>query len=63
MIFRFKRTETLTIIDTIGGQQEHAWVGKIAPTLKASHYKFPPCVVLESEKGKERQDNEDVKPV
>lgn len=40
-------TETQTIlIDSIGGNAEHAWWGGCCATLKASHYKFPPCVVL-----------------
>ena len=33
------------IIDSIGGQAERGWMGKVAPTLKATHYKFAPCVV------------------
>ena len=37
---------TTCIIDTIGGQAERGWQGEIAPTLKASHYKFPPCVTV-----------------
>lgn len=32
------------LIDSIGGQAERGWEGDIAPTLKASHYKFPPVV-------------------
>lgn len=32
------------IIDSIGGQAERGWEGDIAPTLKASHYKFPPVI-------------------
>lgn len=34
------------LIDSIGGQAERGWKGEIAPTLKASHYKFPPCVTV-----------------
>ena len=34
------------IVDSIGGQAERGWVGEIAPTLKASHYKFAPCVAV-----------------
>ncbi len=33
------------ILDSIGGQAERGWMGKVAPTLKATHYKFAPCVV------------------
>ena len=39
-------TETRTIIiDSIGGQSERAWWGGVSPSLKATHYKFPPCIV------------------
>lgn len=34
------------MIDTIGGQAEHLWFGDCAPTLKATHCKSPPCVVI-----------------
>lgn len=34
------------LIDSIGGQSERGWVGEVAPTLKASHYKFPPSVAV-----------------
>jgi len=34
------------IIDSIGGQAERGWEGDVAPCLKASHYKFPPCVTV-----------------
>jgi DNA (cytosine-5)-methyltransferase 1 len=33
------------IIDSIGGQAERGWMGKVAPTLKATHYKSAPCIV------------------
>lgn len=33
------------LMDSIGGQAERGWIGDIAPTLKAVHYKFAPCVV------------------
>lgn len=33
------------IIDSIGGQAERGWEGEVAPTLKATHYKCPPCVM------------------
>ena len=36
------------ILDNIGGQGERGWSGDISPTLKASHYKFPPCVTSQS---------------
>lgn len=36
------------IVDSIGGQAERAWEGDVAPCLKASHYKSPPCVMLEN---------------
>lgn len=43
-------TEKRTIlIDSIGGQNEVAWWGGCCGTLKAVHYKFPPCVVLEED--------------
>ena len=38
----------IVIVDTIGGQAERGWEGDIAPTLKATHYKFPPCVAVPS---------------
>jgi DNA (cytosine-5)-methyltransferase 1 len=34
----------VAMIDSIGGQAERGWEGETAPTLKASHYKFAPCV-------------------
>lgn len=34
------------ILDSIGGQAERGWESDIAPTLKASHYKFPPSVAV-----------------
>ena len=34
------------IVDSIGGQAERGWVGEIAPTLKATHYKCAPCVTV-----------------
>ena len=34
------------IIDSIGGQAERGWEGEISPCLKASHYKFAPCVAI-----------------
>ena len=34
------------VIDSIGGQAEAAKETNIVPTLKASHYKFPPCIAL-----------------
>ena len=37
-------TQQTGIIDSIGGQAERGWEGDIAPTLKASHYKFPPVI-------------------
>ena len=33
------------VLDSIGGQAESARTTQTAPTLKASHYKFPPCVM------------------
>lgn len=33
------------VLDSIGGQAESARATQTAPTLKASHYKFPPCVM------------------
>jgi DNA (cytosine-5)-methyltransferase 1 len=38
-------------MDSIGGQAESGWVGKIAPTLKATHYKMPPCVAIQGSAG------------
>lgn len=43
---------TICIIDSIGGQAERGWESKIAPTLKATHYKFPPSVAMEFNEGK-----------
>ena len=40
----YHQNSSLCIIDTIGGQAERAWEGEVAPTLKATHYKMPPCV-------------------
>ena len=37
--------EEMCIIDSIGGQAERAWIGDVAPCLKATHYKNPPCIV------------------
>ena len=34
------------MIDSIGGQAERGWVGEVAPTLKATHYKSAPCVMV-----------------
>jgi DNA (cytosine-5)-methyltransferase 1 len=36
----------IVIVDTIGGQSESAVESDVAPTLKATHYKMPPCVAL-----------------
>ena len=33
------------VVDSIGGQAEYAWEGDVAPCLKATHYKMPPCIV------------------
>lgn len=33
------------VLDSIGGQAESARATQTAPTLKSSHYKFPPCVM------------------
>ena len=38
----------IAIVDTIGGQAERGWEGDVAPTLKATHYKMPPCVAVPS---------------
>ena len=32
------------VIDPVGGQAERAWQTDVSPTLKATHYKFPPSV-------------------
>ena len=34
------------LIDTVGGKSEKAWVGEVAPVLKATHYKTPPLVLV-----------------
>lgn len=34
------------VIDPIGGQQERAWWTLVSPTIKRTHYKFPPCVMV-----------------
>ena len=39
----------VVVIDSIGGQSERAWSTDIAPVLKASHYKFPPSVLVEDD--------------
>lgn len=36
----------MIIVDCIGGKHEVAWRGDIAPTIKATHYKSPPCVLI-----------------
>lgn len=55
-------TETETIIiDSIGGNAEHAWWGKCCGTLKAVHYKFPPCVVLKEEDEDEDTNRKEVR--
>jgi DNA (cytosine-5)-methyltransferase 1 len=36
--------QPLCLTDNIGGQAEYSWEGEVAPTLKATHYKSPPCV-------------------
>ena len=33
------------VVDSIGGQAERGWESEVAPTLKATHYKMPPCIV------------------
>lgn len=34
------------IIDSVGGQSECAWESDTAPTIKRTHYKNPPCVMV-----------------
>lgn len=34
------------MIDSVGGQAERGWKNNIAPTIKATHYKTPPCVTV-----------------
>lgn len=36
----------IVIVDSIGGQSERGLEGEIAPTLKATHCKCAPCVVV-----------------
>ena len=36
---------SICMIDSIAGQAERGWKGEVAPALKATHYKNPPCVV------------------
>lgn len=36
------------IVDNYGGQAEYASESSVAPTLKATHYKFAPCVTVPS---------------
>ena len=38
--------ERVGIIYNIGGQAERGWEGEVCPCLKASHYKFAPCVAV-----------------
>ena len=33
------------VVDNLGGQNEYAREGDVAPCLKATHYKNPPCIV------------------
>lgn len=42
------------ILDSIGGQGERAWVGGVCCAIKATHYKFPPCVM-------EYEDDKDIR--
>ena len=37
---------TAGILDSIGGQAERGWEGSVSPTLKATHYKCPPCIAV-----------------
>lgn len=32
------------LVDSVGGQAERGWEAKVAPTLKATHYKCPPLI-------------------
>ena len=41
--------QPLCIIDSIGGQAERGWEGKVAPCLKSSHYKFAPSIAYSVE--------------
>ena len=34
------------VIDPVGGQAERAWQTDVSPTLKATHYKFPPSIMV-----------------
>lgn len=36
----------LIVIDPVGGQAERAWQTDVSPTLKATHYKFPPTIMM-----------------
>lgn len=45
----------MILIDPVGGQAEKARITDISPTLKASHYKFPPVVLTEKD-GKDLHD-------
>ena len=38
----------VAMVDSIGGQAEHGWVGETGPCLKASHYKFAPVVAFQT---------------
>ena len=40
------RGSKMIIINSIGGQSECAFDSNVAPTLKQTHYKSPPCVCL-----------------
>ena len=37
--------EKTCIVDSVGGNAERGWESEVAPTLKATHYKMPPCIV------------------
>lgn len=56
-----KKSEPMIIIDNYGGKQERTWVGQVSPTIKATHYKFPPCVMVITED--EDIDREEVLPL
>lgn len=34
------------VIDPVGGQAERAWQTDVSPMLKATHYKFPPAIMM-----------------
>lgn len=41
--------EQTLVLDNYGGQAESVREMSVSPTLKATHYKFPPCVMEDAQ--------------